>query len=317
MYGVQRRLRRRPDGRAPAAGQCRHSGGPAADAGFAQRPEPRERCAYHGAFAGHGPRSLLHHQAPQGREGRRPGVLRRRGGDHRLQRGPCRPARHREVHGRRPGRAGQRGARAEGDDHRPHPLQPGGSQGGRLYQRDSDEAFAARHHRRGDEEGRCRQGGRVPRRHQEHGLPDGLPGRSVVQPRCRDHPRGEGEARAGGLRTFGRHHGGLQHGSDHQQRALQPDHRRLDEHQHQADEGRDRNADQGQRRFQPGVHDARLRRPWFEGADPSAERYARSDGQAAEIGCRGRSAGHREPDPLELQGGTFGARVLHLDPRCP
>jgi len=71
-------------------------------------------------------------------------------------------------------------------------------------------------------------------------------GRSVVQPRCRDHPRREGEARAGGLRTFGLHHGGLQHGSYHQQRALQPDHRRLDEYQYQADEGRDRNADQGQ-----------------------------------------------------------------------
>ena len=37
MYGVQRRLRRRPDGRAPAPGQCRHPGGAAADARFAQR----------------------------------------------------------------------------------------------------------------------------------------------------------------------------------------------------------------------------------------------------------------------------------------
>ena len=45
--------------------------------------------------------------------------------------------------------------------------------------------------------------------------------------------------------------------------------------------------------------------------------YARSDGQAAEIGCRRRSAGHREPDPLELQGGSVGARILHLDARCP
>ena len=38
MYGVQRRLRWRPDGRAPAPGQCRHPGGTAADARFAQRP---------------------------------------------------------------------------------------------------------------------------------------------------------------------------------------------------------------------------------------------------------------------------------------
>ena len=71
LYGVQRRLRRRPDGRPPAAGQRRHPGGPAADAGFAQRPQPRQRCADHRPFAGHGPRSLLHHQAAQGRQGRR------------------------------------------------------------------------------------------------------------------------------------------------------------------------------------------------------------------------------------------------------
>ena len=47
------------------------------------------------------------------------------------------------------------------------------------------------------------------------------------------------------------------------------------------------------------------------------ERYARSDGQAAEVGRRGWPAGHREPDSLELQGGTFGAGVLHFDPRRP
>ena len=182
--------------------------------------------------------------------------LRSRGGDHRLQRASGRPARHREVSGGRHRRERQSDYRIEGDDHRPHPLQSGGAQGGRLYQRNPHEAFAARHHRRGDEEGRCRQGGRFPRRYQAHGLPDGLPRRSVVQPRRRDYPRGEGETRAGGLRAFGRHHGGLQHGSDHQQRTLQPDHRRLDEHQYQAHEGRDRHADQGRRRFQPGIHDA-------------------------------------------------------------
>ena len=37
---------------------------------------PGQRRADHRAFAGHGPRSLLHHQAPQGREGRRPRILR-------------------------------------------------------------------------------------------------------------------------------------------------------------------------------------------------------------------------------------------------
>ena len=103
------------------------------------------------------------------------------------------------MSGRRPRRERQPRARHQGDDHRPHPLQPGGSAGGRLHQRSADQAFAARHYRRGHEEGRCRQGGRFPRRHQEPRLPHGIPGRSVVQPRCRHHPRGEGEAGAGGL----------------------------------------------------------------------------------------------------------------------
>ncbi len=56
--------------------------------------------------------------------------------------------------------------------------------------------------------------------------------------------------------------------------------------------------------------------PWIEGPDPSAFRHAWPYGQAAEERCRGRSD-HREPDSGQLQGGSVGAGVLHLHPRCP
>ena len=110
---------------------------------IAQRPQPRQRSPDHRALAGHGPRTLLHHQTPQGRQGRGAGLLRPGGGDHRLQREARRSARHREVPGRRHRRAGQPRARVEGDHHRPHPLQPGRTEGGRIHQRGPHEAFAA------------------------------------------------------------------------------------------------------------------------------------------------------------------------------
>ena len=44
-------------------------GSPDAHAWCSQHPQPRQRCSYHSAFAGHGTRSLLHHQASQGRQG--------------------------------------------------------------------------------------------------------------------------------------------------------------------------------------------------------------------------------------------------------
>jgi hypothetical protein len=44
------------------------------------------------------------------------------------------------------------------------------------------------------------------------------------------------------------------------------------------------------------------------------EWHARPDGQAAEERCWWRSGHHREPHPLELQGGTVHPGVLHLAP---
>jgi DNA-directed RNA polymerase subunit beta' len=98
----------------------------------------------------------------------------------------------------------------------------------------------------------------------------------------------------------------LQHGSDHQQRALQPDDRHLDAHQQQGDLHPDGAHQERSPGLQLHLHDDGFRCPWFQGADPSARRYARSDGQAPEE-YRWRWPGHhRKPDPLELQRRSVG-----------
>ena len=58
------------------------------------------------------------------------------------------------------------------------------------------------------------------------------------------------------------------------------------------------------------LHDGAFRCAWFARADASARRYARLDGQAVR-------RDHREPDHLELQGRSLGARVFQLDARRP
>ena len=58
------------------------------------------------------------------------------------------------------------------------------------------------------------------------------------------------------------------------------------------------------------LHDGAFRRARLAGADASACRHARTDGQAV-------WRDHREPDHLQLQGRPLGARVLQLDPRRP
>ena len=63
-------------------------------------------------------------------------------------------------------------------------------------------------------------------------------------------------------------------------------------------------------RAQPDLHDGQLRRPRLVQPDPPARRHARPDGES-----EGRD--HRAPDQGQLHGGPVGARVLHLDPRCP
>ena len=77
LRGVQRRLRRRPDGGARAAVARSADGSAHADAVVEQRAVARERRADHRAVAGHRARPLLHHAREDRRARRRHGVHRR------------------------------------------------------------------------------------------------------------------------------------------------------------------------------------------------------------------------------------------------
>ena len=101
LLGLQRRLRRRPDGRARAAVDRGADGSPHADAGVQQRAVPGQRRAVDRAQPGRGAGPVLRHPRAHQRQGRRHGLRRhagaaaragqRRGRDHRQdQRAPDR-----------------------------------------------------------------------------------------------------------------------------------------------------------------------------------------------------------------------------------
>ena len=104
LHGVQRRLRRRPDGRPRAAVARSADGGAHADAGVEQRAAAVERRALHRAVAGHRARPLLRDARADQREGRGHAVRRPRGS----------PARVRVAPGRAP-REDPRAAEADRD----------------------------------------------------------------------------------------------------------------------------------------------------------------------------------------------------------
>ncbi len=78
LLGLQRRLRRRPDGRARAAVAGGAARGARPDDVDQQRALAGQRRADHRAVAGHDPRPLLHLDGPPGDEGRRHGLRQRR-----------------------------------------------------------------------------------------------------------------------------------------------------------------------------------------------------------------------------------------------
>ena len=78
LFGLQRRLRRRPDGRARAPEPRGPARSARSDDVDQQRPVACQRCADHRSFAGHDPWSLLHDHRARRHEGRRHGLLQRR-----------------------------------------------------------------------------------------------------------------------------------------------------------------------------------------------------------------------------------------------
>ena len=110
-------------------------------------------------------------------------------------------------------------------------------------------------------------------------------------------------------------------GSRDRRRALQQGGRHLGQDRRRSRQGHDGPAVQGEGPRPPrqgsgaGVvqlhlHDGRLRRPRFGGADPPAGRHARPDGQAGRLD-------HRDADHGQLPRRPERAAVLHLHPRRP
>ena len=115
VRGVQRRLRRRPDGGARAAFARGADGGAHAHARLEQRPVARQRRADHRAVAGHRARPVLRHARVPQRQGRGHVVQRPGRGASRLRFAPGRPAF--AGLGAHQGSRGQRGRREDRQDH--------------------------------------------------------------------------------------------------------------------------------------------------------------------------------------------------------
>ncbi len=77
MYGIQRRLRRRPNGGARAVVHRGAARSARLDDVVQQHPVPRQRRSHHRAVAGRGAGALLHDPRARWRQGRRHGVQRR------------------------------------------------------------------------------------------------------------------------------------------------------------------------------------------------------------------------------------------------
>ena len=334
---VQRRLRRRPDGRAPAAQLGGAGRGPRAHAEHQQHPLAGARQAHRRAQPGHGHRHVLPHVSRRGRpqRGHSPTdfdePLRRlqqlRRGAARLGAAHPRPARgahaargrHRRVHApadhpapahgrahrhhRRP-RAVQH-ARRRGPARGPRPRVPGRLH---LHQLHDDEEGPRALHQQARGALRRQQGGAHPRRLQGGRLPLRHARRGHRLQERRRHPR-EGEGRdPRRARGDGRASSRTQYNNGF----LTEEERRgkVEEIWREADVQITAATKANFNAAQPDLHDGHLRRPRRHQADPSARRLARPDGQP-----EGRD--RRAAREVELHRGPLGARVLHLHPRRP
>ena len=198
LRGVQRRFRRRPDGRARSAEPRGAAGSARPDDVDQQHPLARQRQADHRAFAGHGARSLLSVDGARRR-------ARREHDDLRHERGPS---------GARSGR----GDPAQ-QDHQPRPADRRGRQAIYEARRDDAGPDAARRDAAAEPQGAVRdrqppphqEGDRRRHRHRlpphrpegdgavrrrDHGarLPPRLQGRHLLRQGRHDHPAREGAA---------------------------------------------------------------------------------------------------------------------------
>ncbi len=322
LRGLQRRLRRRPDGRARAAVARSAARGARADDEHEQHPASGERLADHRAVAGHRARPLLpldhaRGSAPEESEG-----VRRHGRDRaRAARAGDRSPHQDQISLDRRGREGQAGAAVVRHHARPGDARPGAAEEHedflRRRQQADDQAGNLQHDRSGLPPLRAEGDGDLLR--PDHGarLPPRLQGRHLVRQGRHGGPQHEVEDHRADPHARQGVRAAIQRRSDHPGREVQQGGRRLVE-VHRADRrrndapdlvgGEDRGGPRGA--GQLDLHDGAFRRARLARADAPARRHARPDGQAV-----GRD--HRDPDHLELQGRALGARVLQLDPRRP
>ena len=298
LHGVQRRLRRRPDGRPPAAVGRGAGRGPHPHAVEQQHPVPGERPSGHDADAGHGAGHLLHDVAARGRRGRGQRLLLRVRGPHGLRVGRAVAAGHGpHPHQRLPAPRGLRRPRGLGrgravparDDAGPRHLQRGAA--GRLPVRQHAGGQEGPGHDGQQARGALRQGRRGQHARQAQGA-----GLLLGDPLGRDHlhlrrHRAAGQGRPARERRGegGQGREAVRARPDHGPRASPGAHRDLDRCHRRGGAGH-----AGQLPAdQPGPHDGPLGRPRKHDAGAPDRRHARPGGQP-----EGRD--HPAPDQVQL-----------------
>ena len=320
LRGVQRRLRRRPDGGARPVVRGGAGRSPDPHAVDQQHPVAGARTPHRDPVAGHGPRALLPDAHPERRdEGRgHPDVRLDRRGTARVRPGSLAPrSRARPAHGQgaaggapaggvRPqgGRMGQADA---GDplDHRPDRVQHRVPRRLRVPERARLEAGRGSPGRRGRAPVRPDPDRDRPRQPQEPRVPLRHQGGRDDRRRGRHHASGEAEDPGRAREACAEGRAAVPQGHHHGRRTPPGAHRDLD-----AGDRRGQGRDGGPvHEDQPDLHDGQLGRAREHHADPAAGGDARPRGQPE-------GGDHPPSDQVELPRGSVGPRVLHLDPRC-
>ena len=309
VRGLQRRLRRRPDGRARAAVAGSPARGARADDVDQQHPASRQRLAHHRAEPGHRARPLLPVDDARQGAGRGHAARLDRRGRARARRRPRHPARQGQGPLRRRRRGGQRGGRGARDHARPAAARRAAAEQARRQVRPRQPAADQEGHLRPDRRRlprlRTEGDGDLLRPRHGPGLLPRLQGRHLVRQGRHGDPRHQGQVRRADQRPRARVRAAVQRRPHHPAREVQQGGGRLVEvHRpdRQGDDGPHLRgaARQGHRPHaagQLGLHDGALRRARLREADAPARRHARPDDQAV-----GRD--HRDADHLQLQGGT-------------